>query len=160
MNVPRETVSLALYALLSGNAQLIQLCKTITRQPRLWTDVNEAEKPFLTLFKGGPGSEEYSREHAGLTKYTLYYNLWLYITADPTGTVVGESTVNPIADAIDVAMLTNLRSGKPLSPQVGERQTLGGIVTECYLHGGNEWGREFNDNNLTVFWRICVDTGN
>jgi hypothetical protein len=152
MNVAREQVSVALFNLINV-ASVQALCKTITRVPRLWPTVQEAERPFLTLFKGGPATEEYEQpqdRRLALTKYILHYNLWLYLTADPTGTIVAETAINNIADAIDVALKL---------PLPGERQTLGGLVNNAYLEGGSEWGREFEDTNITVFWRISVETG-
>lgn len=153
MNVSRESISAALFNLLANNTQLAGLCKTITRKPRIWTAVSDAEKPFLVLFKGGPGAEHFDQpeeRHIGLTKYILNFNLWLYVAVDPSGQINGETVVNNIADGIDAAMHTGA---------LGERQTLGGLVTNCILQGGSEWGREFEDQNLVVFWRIVATTG-
>ena len=157
MNVTREQISVALLKLLQNNPQLSQLCTTITRQVKIWTEVTEAQRPWLMLFKGGPSTEFYDQpqdRRIGLTKYIIRYNLWLYITADPSGQTLGETVVNNIADAIDAAMQTGTTG-----VQAGERQTLGGIVNNAWIEGGSEWGREFEDANLTVFWRIAVETG-
>ncbi len=153
MRTPREQISVALFNLLANNTALAALCKTITRTPKIWTAVNEADRPYLQLFKGGPETEGYiqpQQGHIGLTKYRINYNLWLYLSVDPSGQINGETTVNNIADAIDVAMQSNA---------FGERQTLGGLVNNAWIEGGSEWGREFEDNNLTIFWRIAVETG-
>lgn len=159
MNVAREAVSQALFDLLYVQS-LKDLCKKITRTPQIWTEVADADMPFLVLFKGGPATEEYVQPqsvHIALTKYTLHYNLWLYLKSDPTGTVVAETTINNIADQIDIALKAPTSGNAPGG--FGERQTLGGIVNNVYLDGGSEWGREFEDNNITVFWRITVETG-
>jgi len=153
MRVPREQISVALLTLLQGNSQMTALCKTITRTPKIWTAVNDAEKPFLTLFKGGPATEHFDQpqdRRIALTKYIINYNLWLYVTADPSSTINGETVVNNISDALDAALHSNA---------FGERQTLGGLVNNAWIDGGSEWGREFEDSNITVFWRICVETG-
>jgi hypothetical protein len=157
MKSAREDISVALFNLLSGYAPLAALCSNITRVPRIWTSVNESEKPFLTLFKGGPATEEYiqgQQAHIGLTKYRIHYNLWLYVTSDPTAQINGETTINNIADQIDAAMQLG---STPSS--FGERQTLGGLVNNAWIDGGSEWGREFEDNNIAVFWRIAVELG-
>lgn len=154
----REAISVALFNLLSQNSNLAYYCKTITRIPQIWSAVPEAERPFLLLFKGGPETEAFiqpQQGHIGLTKYRFNYNLWLYLTADPTGQTVAETTINNIADSIDNAMKTTL-SGQTA---YGERQTLGGLVNNAWIEGGSEWGREFEDTNITVFWRIAVETG-
>ena len=91
-----------------------------------------------------------------LTKYRINFNLWLYLTSDPTGNVVAETAINNIADAIDSAMQG--KANTQIS-SFGERQTLGGLVNNAWLEGGSEWGREFEDNNITIFWRIAVETG-
>jgi len=153
MKGTREAISVALFNLLTSNTALAALCKTITRTPKIWTAVNEADRPYLQLFKGGPETEGYiqpQQGHIGLTKYRINYNLWLYLSVDPSGQINGETTVNNIADAIDAAMQSNA---------FGERQTLGGLVNNAWIEGGSEWGREFEDNNLTIFWRIAVETG-
>lgn len=157
MNVPREQISLALFGLLQNSTQLANLCKTITRVPRLWTNVSDVEKPFLCLFKGGPSTEHFDQPQSGrlgLTKYIIHYNVWLYVVADPSSQIVAETPVNNIADALDAAMQSGVTN-----TSYGERQSLGGIVNNAWIDGGNEWGREFEDNNLTVFWRISVETG-
>jgi hypothetical protein len=158
MNVPREQISVALFNLLDLNQNLANLCQTITRTPLIWTAVPEADKPWLGLFKGGPETEGYSQpqqQSIGLTKYRINYNLWLYLTADPSGTTIAETTINNIADAIDAAFQVNANG----SSAYGMKQTLGGIVNNAWLEGGSEWGREFEDTNITVFWRIAVETG-
>lgn len=157
MKAKREDVSVALFNLLATNQALAALCKTVTRKPKIWTAVNDAEKPFLTLFKGGPSTEAFDQpqeRRVGLTKYILHFNLWLYVVADPSGQTNAETIVNNISDAIDAAMQTDVNKSS-----FGERQTLGGLVTNCYIDGGSEWGREFEDSNLVVFWRITAEVG-
>jgi hypothetical protein len=157
MRVARESVSVALFNLLDQNQALGELVSTISRVPRIWTSVNEADKPALILFKGGPDTEGYvqpQQQHIGLTKYRLNFNLWLYMTADPSSTTVAETAINNIADAIDAAFQTGATA-----TSFGERQTLGGLVNNAWIEGSSEWGREIDDTNITVFWRIAVETG-
>jgi hypothetical protein len=159
MKSAREDISVALFNLLSGYQPLVNLCKNITRVPRIWTEVNEAEKPFLVLFKGGPGTEDFvqpQQAHIGLTKYRINYNLWLYVTADPTHQTVAETLINQISDQIDAAMQ---QGAIPNASGFAERQTLGSLVNNAWLEGGSEWGREFEDTNVVVFWRIAVELG-
>jgi hypothetical protein len=153
MKGTREAISVALFNLLANDTNLPSLCKTITRRPRIWTNVSDAEKPFLLLFKGGPATEHFEQpqdRRVALTRYVISYNLWLYVVADPTGQTNAETVVNNISDAIDAAMQSNA---------FGEKQTLGGLVTNAWIEGGSEWGREFEDSNLAIFWRIAVETG-
>lgn len=159
MNVPREQISVALFNLFANNAALKALCTTITRVPKIWSAVTNAELPYLLLFKGGPDTEGYSQSQAiGLTKYRLNFNLWLYLRSDATGEVLAETLINNVADAIDAAMQGNPPNAGNLSAY-GQKQTLGGIVNNAWIEGGSEWGREFEDNNITIFWRIAVETG-
>ncbi len=150
MNSAREDISVALFNLLANNAQLKSLCKTITRKVKIWSQTNEGERPFLTLFKGGPGTEEITQNALGLNIYRIRFNLWLYVTADPSGASSGETVLNAILDAVDAA----IQSVPP-----GQAQTLGGLVTKCYLEAGTEWAREFEDENIVAFSRIAVETG-
>src|SRR5256885_3076345 len=153
MNVAREQISVALFNLFANDQALKSLCKTVTRSPRLWTQVNDAEKPFLMLFKGGPATEHMDQAQAqrmALTKYTIYFNLWLYVATDPSGETTAETILNNVADAIDAVMHTD---------SLAERQTLGGLVNNAWLEGQTEWGREFEDQNVVAFWRIAVETG-
>jgi len=160
MNVPREQISVALFNLLSTNPQLTQLVKTFSRVPRPWQEVPTSERPYLLLFKGGPQTEGYvgQEEHPGLTRYVIHYNLWLYLTSDPAKKITAETAINNIADGIDNAFQTR-SNGQPIITNRGERQTLGGIVTNAYLVDGSEWGREFDDNNVVICWLIAVQTG-
>lgn len=157
MNVSRENVSVGLYNLLnSGLASLLQngTLKTFTRQPRIWTDVNAPEKPFLTLFKGGPETEQFvqpQQAHIGLTKYRIHYNLWLYVVSDPSNQTLAETVVNNIADGIDAAMQAGA---------YGERQTLNGLVNNAWIDGGADWAvPTLVDNNSCLFLKIAVETG-
>jgi hypothetical protein len=165
LRVTRESVSVALFNLLAQNQQLATLCKTITRVPLMWTAVPETAKPYLLLFKGGPATESYEQpqdKRIALTKYVINYNLWLYLTADPSQQTVAETLINNIADGIDSALQASVQPppGKPM-PQgaFAERQTLGGLVNNCWLNQSSEWGREFEDSNITVFFRITVELG-
>jgi|SRR6185437_1197555 len=160
MNVSREQISTALFQLLTNNPQLAQLCNTITRVPKIWTEVPTAQIPWLCLFKGGPATEEFSQSALGLTKYIIHYNLWLYLRADLASeqqdNTTAETTINYVADAIDVVLQSTI-NGQIL--QRGQAQTLGGLVTKVSLEGGSEWGREIDDENIVVAWRIAVETG-
>jgi len=165
MRVPREQISVALFNLLQQNTALAALVKTFSRQPLMWTAVQDGAKPFLLLFKGGPATEIFEQpqdRRIGLTKYIIHYNLWLYMVADPTGQTVAETTINNISDAIDNALQAMVMPapGKQVpGGSFGERQSLGGIVNNAWIDGGSEWGREFEDTNITIFWRIAVELG-
>lgn len=150
MNVPREAISAALLKLLQNNQTLASLCKTITRTPEIWTKVNEAQKPFITIFKGGPGTEQLSQTALGLEVYRIHYNVWIYVTTDPTGQTNGETVMNNILDAIDASVQSN---------PIGQAQTLGGLVTKTWIEGGIEMSREFEDDNIVCFLRVAVETG-
>lgn len=158
MKGSREAISVALFNLLNNYQPLTTLCKTVTRKVKLWTEVPEAQKPWLMLFKGGPETEGFfqpQNQQIGLTRYRIHYNLWLYLTSDPASTVIAETAINNIADQIDAAF----QSTSGLATSFGERQTLDGLVNNAWIDGGSEWGREFEDTNITVFWRIAVEVG-
>ena len=166
MNVSRESISVALFNLISTNASLDALVNSFTRVPRMWTDVGDAEKPQVLLFKGGPATEEYEQpqnQRIGLTKNTVAYNLWLYVTSPypPVEDVVIETLLNNIADGFDQAMQSRINPDGTIviNGLRGERQTLGGLVNNAWIDGGSEWSREFQDGNIVCQWRIFVQTG-
>jgi len=156
MKGSREAISVALFNLLqTGLASALAngTLKTFQRQPVIWSQVPDSQMPFLILFKGGPATEEFIQpqpQHIGLTRYQIHWNLWLYLKADPSHQTLAETTMNNIADAIDAAMQTGA---------FGERQTLGNLVNNVWIEGGSEWSREFEDDNIVVFWRITAETG-
>lgn len=165
MNVSREAISVALFSLFTSNASLKSLAKSFTRVPRMWTDVPDAEKPQILLFKGGPATEEYEQpqgQRIGLTKNTVAYNLWVYVTAPfPPTTAVLETLLNNMADGFDQAMQSRINPDGSITVNgcKGERQPLGGIVNNAWIDGGSEWSREFQDGNIVCMWRILVQTG-
>ena len=110
------------------------------------------QMPWLQLFKGGTDAETLNQNQAiGLTKYVITYNLWLYLRADPTGVINAETTINNI-----VPMRLIKRSRRQTRVR---RQTLGRLVTNAWINGGSDWGREMDDENIVVVWKITVETG-
>ena len=165
MNVPREQLSLALFSqiqtCLNANPNLKGQIRGYTRVCRMWTEVGENEKPLVLLFKGGPKTEEYEQpedRRLALTRYTIAYNLWLYVSVNATANVTPEPFLNNFADGLDQAMTTRISNGI-LIPAAGERQTLGGLVNNAWLAEGSEWAREFQDGNLVCMWKIYAQTG-
>jgi hypothetical protein len=159
MRTPREAVSTALLSMFTGNPALMALLPGgVMRRPQMWVDIDDNQKPCLLLFKGGPATETYVQSNSGLTKYVILYNLWLYLTASSDLNVPAETVMNNIADQIDASFDTELPTVARKSA-FGERQTLGGLVTNAYLDAGSEWAREFQDGNIVAMWRILVETG-
>jgi hypothetical protein len=165
VNVSREQISLALFNLVKNNPSLKGMIKTFTRVPRMWTEVSESEKPQVLLFKGGPATEEFEQpqdRRISLTRYTISYNLWLYVTANAYNNSTIETFLNNFGDGLDNAMTTLISPTAEYFPGAlnGQRQTLGGLVNNAWLDGGSEWSREFQDGNIVCMWRILVQTGN
>lgn len=117
----REQIMQALFALVSGLAGFI----TASRRLKLWSDVSSGEKPAIFQY-------ERDDEQKGADRYvppTVIMNADLYIYTAPgmDSGVIPISILNPLIDAVNAAL-------KP-GPAAGGKQTLGGLVSHCYIDG-------------------------
>lgn len=117
----REQIMQALFALVSGSASFI----TASRRLKLWTDVPESEKPAIFQY-------ERDDEYKGADRHlpptvTMNVDLYVYTAPGMDSGVTPISILNPLLDAIDAAL-------KP-GPAANGRQTLGGLVSHCYIDG-------------------------
>lgn len=112
----RETVMLALFSLL----QTVPGFRTFDRRPLLPTEFTPDLQPALLLLDLG---EDTKRQEI-LAKRTWHPLIIGYVRA-PKGTP-GITIINPLLDAIDVALAPPPGTGK---------QTLGGLVDHCWVEG-------------------------
>lgn len=116
----REAIMEALFSLVSGSASFA----TAARRLKLWGDVASTDKPALFMCERGD-------EYKGAERYTpptvtMNVDLFIYIDAGKDQSIIPASILNPLIDAIDAALAP--------SPSTG-RQTLGGLVSHCYIDG-------------------------
>jgi len=116
----REQIMSALFALVSGSSPFV----TKARRLKLWTDVSEAEKPAIFQYER---DDIYSNGKQYLPIVEMNVELYVYTAPGMDSGVTPISMLNPLLDAIDSA----LRPG----PAANGRQTLGGLVSHCYIDG-------------------------
>jgi hypothetical protein len=119
MNVARESIYSALWALVSGIPGLV----TASRRLVHWSDVPPEAQPALFQAQKDQAAEP----HLGLpTKWRLRAELFLYVNSGADMTLVPATQLNNFVDAIDAA----------LAPPIGQvAQTLGGLVQYCRISG-------------------------
>lgn len=127
MITTREQASIALFQLLKSSYTFV----TSSRRFRSWEDVSSAAKPALYLLA-------YSEEHVRAKLPTpaqrvLMFEVLIFIASglSQSESVIPSTTLNTIIDAIDPV------SGGVLTPDdtSQNRQTLGGLVYDCYIEG-------------------------
>lgn len=116
----REKIFQALFTLIQNAASF----KTASRRLKLWSDVNPADKPAVFLVQR---PQKYVQGGGNLPqKVTLEAQIIIYTNAGKDPNVVPSTEMNALLDAIDTAI-----GWKPVPGQ----QTLGGLVTSCWIEG-------------------------
>jgi hypothetical protein len=116
-----ETISVALFNLLQ--MQEFPFAK-YSRKGAIWSNVSAEDQPYCALIEvGGKGVQDSA---IGLEKWQLRYLILVYIRADAEGETVPATTLNAaLRSVFDVI------SSAPFA----ERQTLGGLVNNCWMDG-------------------------
>jgi hypothetical protein len=121
----REQVSIALFELLKTAYDF----KSSWRRMKMWDQLNSSsEQPALVLIE----IPENHRKQNLITPAvrTLSYDAYVFISDGLNQQTTPISTLNDIIDAIDPT------SGGVLKPSnANGKQTLGGLVTDCYIEG-------------------------
>lgn len=124
MNVTRETVYAALFALLSNVDGFV----TYSRRLKHWSNVIAEEQPALFQVQGHQAPQQTGR---GIPpKWLLRAELYVYVNAGKDSSVVPAISLNKLLDSIEAALKPS--TGTDLMQNV---QTLGGIVSHCWLDG-------------------------
>ena len=117
----REAIYAALFALVSVAPGLM----TASRKGKPLSQIEDAEMPALFQIQGG---ETWEQKKGVPSKVTLKADLEVYVSnrADPDSCPA--SVLNPILDYLQAA----------LEPSAGDTQTLGGLVSHCWIAGALE----------------------
>lgn len=118
-----EAISLALFALLKTSTFSFN---AYDRQGTIWTNVNLADQPYLGLIEHGIRGVQDSA--IGLTKWTMHFWVLVYIRAD-----ADEGATTVPATQLNAALLAIANVIAGTAP--GEKQTLGGLVNNCWING-------------------------
>jgi hypothetical protein len=125
-----EAIEVALFNLLQAAVKGLPF-KTVARHGRIWGNIDPQIQPALFLIPlGGPTDQP---GPYGLPRYTLHYLVLIYARADganvPTNqpnTPAPQTILNNAWAAVQKALLGS---------QIGQPQTLGGLVTNCWIEG-------------------------
>src|SRR5690348_10408070 len=115
----REQIMQALFNLVSGAAGFV----TTGRRLKLWNKLSASETPALFMYER---DDVYTLGNQYLQVVEMNVDLFVYTKPGMGSGVTPVSIMNPLLDAIDTAL-------KP-SP-VNNRQTLGGLVSHCWIDG-------------------------
>ena len=154
MNVQREQVALALLKLLQGiNANTTYgpakfAGGSITRKGVIWSKTPPTNQPALYLIQVAEHATQATA--IGETKWIIDYVLQIYATADASSGAVPDTLINAILDAVDVTLQPRPNA---------ERQTLGGLVTNCWIEGEIIIGTGQLDTQLVMLVPVRVVTG-
>lgn len=121
MIVARETIMTALVALLAA----VPGIKTgPLRRLQLWSQVPNQPAMFLR----NAGDDYPARAANGLpAKTTMHVEVWLYAKVGTDPSAVPGVVLNGLVDAVEAAL-------QP-TPATANRQTLGGLVSHCWIEG-------------------------
>ena len=114
----REPIYAALFGLVSGVPGIV----TASRRLKHWNDVPAVDQPALFQIQKGETGEQAQ----GLPmKWTLAAEIYLYVNSgdDPAG--IPATELNNLLDLIELALAPNFRGV----------QTLGGLVSHCWISG-------------------------
>lgn len=119
MTPSRETIGAALFSQVATAAGFA----TSGRRVVMWTKISE----FPALFLNAVGNHYPAPENRHLPpKRTLAYEIWIYSSAGKDPNAVPESALNDLVDAVEAALAPSV---------VTNVQTLGGIVSHCWIEG-------------------------
>lgn len=114
----RETI----YAALFNKVKFISGLKTSSRILKHWDDVSPSDQPALFQIQ----INETPEQRKGIpVKWTLRAQLYLYANRGDDHTVIPSQAINSLIDKIELA----------LKPDVDGFQTLGGLVSHCWIAG-------------------------
>jgi hypothetical protein len=115
----REAIMQALFALVSGAAEFV----TALRRLRLWNDVAPGEKQAIFMCER---DDVYTNGKNYLQIVEMNVDLLIYIDAGTDQSIAPITVLDPLLDAADAALAPN---------PVTRRQTLGGLVSHCWIEG-------------------------
>lgn len=125
----REQVSIALFNLLNDSYAY----PFSSRRMKIWDDVALINKPALFLDEEKESHER--SNHPTPAVRTLRYMVYIFTQADPS---LGSDCTNvPVTQLNDLFDLIDPVQGGILKPNdtMQNRQTLGGLVYDCYIEG-------------------------
>ena len=150
MNNTRESIAAALFALLQGaKVGGSSPFTTMTRSARVWSDTGPDQMPALLLIHTGEQATQ--QGPFGLTRWKMNFDCLIYLRRDAGPDATFDTQLNNILDAIDSVMQS--------TPDQGQRQTLGGLVTHAWIEGEILIDPGILDQQAAILIPIKVLTG-
>jgi hypothetical protein len=132
----RETIYQAFFNLVSRAPGL----QKASRTPRIFSDVDPSEKPFLFVEQMGENAQ---RQGVSVPyNWQLDISIGIYVYSPDPETVVPASVLNPILDSLEAMLAPSPTSG---------RQTLDGLVYEARLLGNGHEAAGAIGNNAWAY---------
>jgi hypothetical protein len=113
----RESIYAALFELISGIEGIVTSDRTLLH----WADVPPVQQPALFQVQK---TEDADYKFSLPTKWSLYADIYIYAYAKDDGSSASQ-ILNPLIDAVETAIM----------PEIGQEQTLGGLVSHCRIVG-------------------------
>ena len=127
MNASRESIYAALFALftpLLGTEDTPGPFVTISRKWVPFSECDRTQQPALYQMQDDQTSDQ--KQAMGLPRWTLRAQLYLYSSPDQASDVIPSTQLNNLLDAVEGALMPQF---------AGEKQTLGGLVQNCWIDG-------------------------
>ena len=132
MNIAREAVSVALFALLTPLAQPAGPFTVVTRTLRTFTNIDQTVLPYLCLVEDDENDEQ--KDTFALEEYPLLYYIWLYTPISADASVTPATILNKCLDAVDTAI--NTVGGQQPKGMANTLLPWGrGQVLNCWIDG-------------------------
>jgi hypothetical protein len=120
----REDIYAALFAIVQTAATAAG-AKTCSRKLRHWDDVKASEQPAIFQVQRTESSNQKLKVPA---IWTLNIDLYVYVNTSDDPRAAPSTLLNPIIDALEAVM-------PPDEEKAGGPQTLGGLVSHCWIAG-------------------------
>jgi hypothetical protein len=121
--IEREPIYSALYDLIYSLKTSLAV-KTVGRRLRHWADVSPVEQPAVFVVQKRERPEQIRLVP---TKWMLEVELYVYVNSGDDPQSSPAEILNPILDQIEALF--------PPSDEEGQIQTLGGLVSHCWISG-------------------------
>jgi hypothetical protein len=146
MNQPRETIAAAFTALFDGlkGAPFA----TVSRVFQVPSEILPELTPALYIVEGDENVDEQAAY--GLERYRFPFLLAIVaLMPDQQGGTAPGTVLNPLLDAVDAA----------INPYPGTPNTLGGLVTNCYIDGRITKADKFQGPHVAASVPVTIMTG-
>ena len=136
MKITREQIAIALFNLVNINPPFVSASRKFIG----WENYPPSQQPAILLTNNPKRADHADQSTAkGITKWQLHKLIWIYCQHSPDQGTVPESQLNLLVETVDDAL-------RPLAGY--QRQTLNGLVENCYIDGDIEQDPGWSPNDI------------